>query len=121
MRTKLGLRSRLLLSVLIAIGLVLAALTAGFNIVLRDRLDSDASGVVQARAGAELAALRLAPGRIALGETPDEAAPDAQIWVFHGTTALERPRTSAGNDTAAAALAGGPRAQRDVAATDTRL
>jgi two-component system, OmpR family, sensor kinase len=121
MRTKLGLRSRLLLSVLVAIGLVLAALTAGFNIVLGDRLNSDASGVVQARAGAELAALRLAPGRIALGETPDEAAPDAQIWVFHGRTALERPRTSAGNDAAAAALAGGPRAQRDVAATDTRL
>lgn len=66
----LGLRDRLLSFVLLAIGLVLAALTAGFNLVLADRLDASATGVVQARATAELAALRISHGRIALPEPP---------------------------------------------------
>jgi signal transduction histidine kinase len=121
MSTKLGLRGRLLLSVLVAIGLVLAALTAGFNIVLRDRLNADANSIVQARATAELAALRFAPGRIALGEAPDEAAPDTPIWVFQGTTVLERPRASAADNAAAAALTRGPGGRQDVAGTGTRL
>jgi two-component system, OmpR family, sensor kinase len=121
MRARLGLRGRLLVSVLVVIGFVLAALTVGFNIVLGDRLDRDASGVVQARAAAELASLRVGQGRIALGEAPDEGAPDTQIWVFQGTKALERPRSAVANDAAAAALARDAETRRDVAATDTRL
>ena len=31
-------------------------------------------------------------GPISLGEAPDQAAPDTQVWVFQGTRALERPR-----------------------------
>jgi two-component system, OmpR family, sensor kinase len=121
-RISLGLRGRLLLSVLIVLGLVLAALTAGFNIVLGDRLNRDANGVVQARAAAELATLRLGSGRIALAEAPDEAAPDTQIWVFQGTRALESPPLASPADSAgAAAFARGAGAQRDVASTDTRL
>lgn len=121
MSRKLGLRGRLLLSVLVAIGLVLAALTAGFNLVLRDRLDRDATGVVQARAAGELAALRVRPGRIALADTPDQAAPDSQIWVFGGKTPLESPRSTAAEHAGAAALTTGPAAQLEVTATDTRL
>ncbi|MGI8411152.1 MAG: histidine kinase dimerization/phospho-acceptor domain-containing protein, partial [Solirubrobacteraceae bacterium] len=116
-----GLRGRLLLSVLAAIGLTLAALTAGFNLVLDGRLDGDASGVVQARASAELAGLRVDQGRIVLPEAPDDRTPDIQIWVFRGPVALERPRSGAANDGAAAALARGPRATREVARTHTRL
>ncbi len=118
---RLGLRGRLLLSVLVAIGLVLTTLTAGFNLVLRDRLDADAGGVLGARASAELAALRVARGRIVLPEAPDDRSPDTQIWVFQGVVALEGPRSGAANDPAAAALARGPRATRDVARTHTRL
>src|SRR5206468_7700584 len=44
-----GLRGRLLLSVVGAIALVLALLTAGFNLVLDSRLDHDANNVVAAR------------------------------------------------------------------------
>ena len=73
---------------------MLAALTVGFNVVLRDRLDSEANGVAQARATAELAALRTGHGQITLGEAPDEAVPDTRIWVFEGTRALERPRSA---------------------------
>ena len=122
MRTRLGLRGRLVFSVLIALGLVLAALTAGFNVVLGNRLDPDANGVAQARASAELAALRVGHGRIALGETPDASTPDSQVWVFEGSRTLESPSSSAASDDrAATALTNARRASRNVAATDTRL
>jgi len=111
------------LAVLAAIGLVLAGLTVGFNLVLAARLDGDANGVVQARASAELAALRAStPGaRIVLPEAPDESAPDTQIWVFQGAKAIEHPSSATAADPIAAALATGPRASRDVTSTRTRL
>lgn len=120
---RLGLRASLLLAVLAAIGLVLAGLTVGFNLVLAARLDGDANGVVQARASAELAALRVSrPGaRIVLPEAPDESAPDTQIWVFQGAKAIEHPSSATAADPVAAALATGPRASRDVTSTRTRL
>jgi two-component system OmpR family sensor kinase len=120
---RLGLRASLLLAVLAAIGLVLAGLTVGFNLVLAARLDGDANGVVQARASAELAALRVSrPGaRIVLPEAPDESAPDTQIWVFQGAKAIEHPSSATAADPVAAALATGPRASRDVTSTHTRL
>lgn len=115
-----GLRGRLLASVLAAIALVLAALVLAFNLVLADRLDSEANRVLQARASAEVSALRVVDGRIVLGEAPDERSPDAQVWVFAGGRALEQPRSPA-NDAAAAALAARAPAVADVSATDTRL
>jgi two-component system, OmpR family, sensor kinase len=117
----LGLRGRLLISVLIAIGLMLAALTVGFNVVLANRLDAAATGVVQARATAELAALRVDQGRIVLPEAPDDTAPDTQTWVFQGARALERPRSNRASNAAAAGLAGRPQATLNVAGTPTRL
>lgn len=121
MTRHVGLRGRLLVSVLLAIGLVLAGLTTGFNLVLSNRLDSDANDVAQARASAELAVLHVAHGPISLGEAPDQAAPDSQVWVFHGTRALEAPRASHADNAAAAILARGTRRLYDVPATDTRL
>ena len=47
-----GLRGRLLLSVLAAITVVVAALVLAFNLVLADRLNSEASGLVQAKSSA---------------------------------------------------------------------
>ena len=43
------------------------------------------------------------------------------MWVFHGTGALEAPRASDADNSAAAALALGARRLHDVAASDTRL
>jgi signal transduction histidine kinase len=119
--TATGLRGRLLLSALGAIAVVLGALTLGFNLVLANRLNSDANGVLQARASAELASLRLSHGRILLPEAPDELSPDMPIWVFQGTQPLEQPRTEQANDTAATALAGRGTALHDVPGTNTRL
>jgi two-component system OmpR family sensor kinase len=116
-----GLRGRLLLSVLGAIAVVLGALTLGFNLVLADRLNSDANGVAQARASAELASLRISQGRILLSEAPDELSPDIPIWVFQGAQPIEQPRTVQANNIAAATLALRAPATRDVSATNTRL
>lgn len=116
-----GLRGRLLLSVVGAIAIVLAALTIGFNLVLADRLDTDANGVVQARASAELASLRVSHRRILLPEAPDGRSPDLQIWVFQGTRAVERPQSTQANDTAAAMLARRAPASHDVSSTSSRL
>src|SRR5205807_3537403 len=90
-----GLHGRLLLSVLTTIGLVLAGLTAGFNIVLADRLNGEATGVVQARAAAELAAIDVSRNHIVLPEAPDQGSPDSLVWVFQGSRPLEQPRSEA--------------------------
>lgn len=114
-----GLRGRLLLSVLAGIGLVLAALTLAFNLVLAARLNSDADGLLQARTSAELASLRVSGGRILLPEAPDEANPDIQIWVFGPHRALEQPRTSPALQSAAASVARRP--PGSVVVSHTRL
>ncbi len=120
-RSTPGLRGRLLLSVLGALIVVLAALTLGFNLVLADRLGSDANGLVQARASAELASLRVSHDQIRPPEAPDDYSPDTQIWVFQGSRTLEQPRTVGKNDAAAAAIAARAPALRDVSSTGTRL
>jgi signal transduction histidine kinase len=108
------------MSVLAAIGVVLAALVIAFNLVLADRLDSEAGSVVQARASAEVSSLHVTGGRIVLAEAPDEGNPDAQVWVFQGGRALEQPRPSP-NDPTAAALAARAPATANLAMTDARL
>jgi signal transduction histidine kinase len=110
-----------MLSVLGAIAVVLALLTVGFNLVLSRRLDHDANTVTIARASSELAALRVAGGRIALGETPDAAASESPIWVFEGAREVERPSADVAIERAALALAAGPRRFANVPASNVRL
>ena len=116
------LRTRLLLTVLVAIALVLAGLIVAFNGVLANRLDTDANGLVQARASAELAGLHVTAGRIELAEAPDEASPDTQTWIFRATQTVEAPQAApAANDAAAMTMASARPATRDIASTHTRL
>jgi two-component system OmpR family sensor kinase len=116
-----GLRSRLLVVVVAGSALTLAVLTAGFNLVLRDRLDHDASNLLRARSEARLTTLGVVRGRIAEREAPDDAAADSQTWIYQGRRAIERPRSSTANQRAADALASAPQGFRDVPATDARL
>ena len=73
MISRLGLRRRLELSVIVAVALSLVLLLAAFNVVLRHRLSADANNAVIARASAELAALRVVDGRLTVPELPDAA------------------------------------------------
>lgn len=116
-----GLRSRLLVVVLVGALATLGALSAGFNLFLDQRLGRDADNLLRARAAAELATLSTLEGRLRVGEAPDAAALDSQVWVYAGQRALERPRASAGDQRAADSLAGGPRRFVSAGASDTRL
>jgi signal transduction histidine kinase len=114
-----SLRGRLQWSAVGAVAAVLAALTIGFNVVLEDRLETDAKDVLQSRAAAELASLKVENGQIRLADAPGDNVLDSEVWVFQGKRVLERPRANAAVDRAAAGLAGGP--QRSVDAHGTRL
>lgn len=116
-----GLSRRLQLAVLASTVLVLAALLAGFNLVLRERLSDDADNALFARSTAQLAALRVAGGQLVVPEVHDAAATDAQTWVFAANRALEHPVAPAATERAAQTLSGGRRRGAEVAATHTRL
>jgi two-component system, OmpR family, sensor kinase len=122
MISRLGLRRRLELSVIGAVALSLILLLGAFNVVLRQRLSADANNALVSRAAAELAALRVAEGKLAVPEVLDAAAPDAQTWAFAGGRILERPRADPVTERAAERLARAPvRGTIDVSATDNRL
>jgi two-component system, OmpR family, sensor kinase len=121
MISRLGLRRRLELSVIGAVALSLIVLLGAFNIVLRQRLSADANSALVSRASAELAALRVADGKLAVPEVPDAAAPDAQTWAFADGRILERPPADPVTERAAERIAGAPHGTVDVSATDNRL
>jgi two-component system, OmpR family, sensor kinase len=116
-----GLGRRLQLAVLASTVLVLAALLAGFNLVLRERLSDDADNALFARSTAQLAALRVAGGRLVVPEVHDAAATDGQTWVFSANRALEHPVAPSATEHAAQSLSGGGRRHAEVPATHTRL
>ncbi len=118
---RIGLRGRIWLTVVLAMTAVLVGLTAGFNLLVANRLDHDANSVVTARASAQLDALTVTPSGIDLGETADAGALDTRTWIFHGTRALEAPRLDGSAQAAAAAFTGRPRGFRDIPAGDLRL
>jgi signal transduction histidine kinase len=113
-----GIRARLLSTNAVVMLLALVVLTVASNAILRRELDGNASNLVRARAGAGLATLRPKGNGLRVIESPDDAAIDAQIWVFdkHGTVEAPAP-SSATLDRRAAALAGGPKATVDVDGT----
>jgi signal transduction histidine kinase len=116
-----SIRGRLFVTVVVAVGLALAAMIAGFNLLLQHNLSRSADQLVRARAGAELALVRVHGGRVAVGETPDDAAADSSAWVFAGRRTLEAPRAGAELAAAARGLAAQAPKTIDVAVSDTRL
>jgi signal transduction histidine kinase len=121
MRKRLGLRGRLTAVVLIAAVITLAALVAGFNLALRASLHHDADQVLAGRAASAIDSVTVRGGQIQKVEAPDQAAIDAQTWVFAGRRALERPPAPPAVEVQAEQLVGGPRRYVDEPTTDTRL
>ena len=116
-----SIRGRLFVSVVGAVALALVATIAGFNLILQHNLSRSADQLVRARAAAELALVRTQNGRVAVGETADDAAVDSNAWIFAGTRTLEAPRAGAKLAAGARALAARAPAKTDVAGSDTRL
>lgn len=116
-----GVRTRLLLAVMLAVGAALALMLLAFNVVLARSLGHEAAQVARSRATAELAVVRAGAHGLVLGEGPDGAAPDMPVWVYAGTRQLERPRAGATLTAAARALVGSPAGFVTVADPHTRL
>jgi len=104
-----GIRGRLILAVTAVVTIGLVLLVGAFNLILSQRLDHDIDAVLSARAGAQVDALDLADGELAVIDVPDEATAESQAWVYSGKKILAHPRTvNRRIDRAAAQLAGGP-------------
>ena len=99
----------------------LAALTLGFNVLLRSNLQTDANRVLEARTAAALEALQVKRGALHVHESPDSLAPDQQVWVYRGTQALERPPSPRSVQRLADSMAAEPPGFAESTAFDTRL
>jgi len=116
-----GVRSRLLLIVVLAIAFALAVATAGFNVLFAHATSRNADSFLRAKASSELALVSVSHGRIHVAETSDDVLGDSLVWVFRGTRPVEVPRAAAETTAAARSLAGGPERFTSVRDTDRRL
>ncbi len=90
-----SLKTRLTVLVGVAALISIAALTAGFNLLLRSNLDGDADRVLQARAAAALEGVEIQGERVVVNDAPDEAAPESGVWIYQGDRAIESPSAPA--------------------------
>ncbi|MBI2684303.1 MAG: HAMP domain-containing histidine kinase [Actinobacteria bacterium] len=93
-----------------ALAASLAVGVVAFNVILSSRLSSDATDAARARASARLATLQVTKGRLSVGEAPDAAVIDTQVWVFAADgRALEAPEAASPTLNAlASSLTGAP-------------
>ena len=105
---RLGVRTRLLVAIVLAVAVALAIGVAAFNVLLVQQLASGASDLAKAEAAAELASLRVHGGKLVAPESPNEGTVASQVWVFSGSDVLDAPRVPKRVDAAARSLSGGP-------------
>ncbi len=117
----LSLRARLMTVVVVGAAIAIAALTAGFNLVLRSSLDHDANQVLTARAAATLATVEVKEGHLKAVEAPDRNAVDALVWLYSHGHVVEAPRAAPELQAQAGALAVGPKRTAENQTTDVRL
>jgi signal transduction histidine kinase len=103
-----GVRTRLLLAAVGAVALALVVGVVAFNLFLGQRLSASATSLARAQAEAELSSLEVVDGRLVAPTGLEEGAVGSPVWVFSGTTVLEKPRVPASLTDAAASLADGP-------------
>jgi two-component system OmpR family sensor kinase len=121
MRQPRGIRSRLLIVVVLAVALALTLMTLGFNVLLARSLSRDADALLRSRAATEAASVDVVKDRVVTPDQPDTGGLESQAWVFRSGRALERPNVSAELDRAAQAAAATPGVSVEVASLDTRL
>ena len=119
-RGSIGVRTRLLIAVVGAVGLGLVVAVTAFSFLLGERMSSSATSLARAQAAAEASSLEVRNGVLTVPEGPDDGAVGSPVWVFAGSRLLEAPRASARVDAAARKLAGGPERSLDVD-EETRL
>jgi signal transduction histidine kinase len=117
-----GLRARLMAAVVSALVVALALTTAGFNIILAERLDHTADEVLRSRVQSEMGEVQVRHGRLGVPTADEDVATiDDPVWIFQGRRVLEGPRAGAALDRAAVGLAGGPRRTIELERLSARL
>ena len=115
-------RRRLLAASLATLAVGLAALLVAGNVLLSHRVGDEQSGLLLARAQAQVAALDVAHGRIEVRETPNDHQLDREAWILSGGKVIERPAAVApAVDRLAVALGRTGRVQEIGAPGDLRL
>jgi signal transduction histidine kinase len=115
-------RARLVVTSLVTLAVGLGALLVAGNVLLAQRVRSEATSLLRARAEAGIAALSVSHGRVTVRETPDDATLDRRSWVIVAGRVVERPSgVSAALDRAAIALARRPRSVEVDGPGDQRL
>ena len=106
---RVGIRTRLLVTVVGAVALALVLGVAAFNVLLDQRLSDSATSLARAQALAALSALDVVNGTVVPPEAPDEGARlGSPVWVFSGRKAVEAPRVDPSLTAAVLSLADGP-------------
>lgn len=116
-----GVRTRLLVTVVVAMAAALALMTGGFNVLLARTLSHDADSVLRIRAATEASSIDLAAGKVVRPGVPDPGGLESQAWVFQRGVAVEQPRVGPALRAAALRLAAKPGATLDVPAARARL
>ncbi|MGZ4590412.1 MAG: sensor histidine kinase [Actinomycetes bacterium] len=116
------LRGRLSLVAVVTTGVWVLGLTAVFNVVLIHQLDAQADDVLRTRSSAAASTILVRrDARLILREQRNDAALDTGIWIYQGTTALERPKAPPVVQRAADHMAGHGRQFREVEDGGVRL
>jgi len=117
-----GIRTRLLLAVVLSVGVALAVTITAFNLFLGRNLSQEADAVVKARARAQVAALQVENGRLVETEAPEDTSASSLVWVFGASgQALEAPRVGAKLARQARLLSGSRERLLDARGGDVRL
>jgi signal transduction histidine kinase len=87
------LRGRLALVAALTVAVWVALLTAAFNLVVSSQLHAQSGSLLRQRAAAAAATVIVnGRGGVRIAEPADDEALDANLWIYAGKTALERPR-----------------------------
>ena len=106
---RIGVRTRLLLTVAGAVSIALVIGVTAFNLLLDQRLTDSEIALAQGQATAEASSLQVVDGQLVTPETPDEGVKiGSPVWVFAGKRPLETPRVAPSLDALARSLADGP-------------
>jgi two-component system, OmpR family, sensor kinase len=116
-----GVKTRLLLTVVVAVAAALTLMTLGFNLLLWRGLSRDADALARSRASAEVGSLNVVDGRVVPSEVPDKGGLESEAWLFVGGRTVDRPTVSHALDRAAQSAAATSARIIDVPSEGARL
>jgi signal transduction histidine kinase len=108
--SRLSLKHRVTLASALVLGVGLALITLGVNLLLSHRLEADESAALRERADAQVATLELRGGRVVVHDAANDEALDRLIWVYAEGRPIVQAPAPADVRRAADGLASAPRA-----------